>query len=92
MCYICIHNGILFSHEKEQSNALCSYMGWTIYFHTKWSKSERESQILYDITYIWNLRYGTNEPSHRKETHSLGEKTWGFQGRGMEWDGLGVWS
>jgi len=30
-------------------------------------KSKRESQISYDITYIWNLIYGTNEPFHRKE-------------------------
>ena len=31
-------------------------------YHTKWSKSEREKQILYDITYTWNLNYDTNEP------------------------------
>ena len=28
-------------------------------------KSERKRQILYDITYIWNLIYGTNEPIYR---------------------------
>ena len=33
-------------------------------------KSERERQIPYDITYIWNLIYGTNEPISRKETNS----------------------
>ena len=33
-------------------------------------KSEKESQIPYDITYIWNLIYGTNEPFYRKETNS----------------------
>ena len=26
-------------------------------------KSERERQIQSDITYMWNLKYGTNEPS-----------------------------
>ena len=41
--------------------------------HTEWSKSERERQILYDITYIWSLIYGTNIPIHRKENHGLGE-------------------
>ena len=25
-------------------------------YHTKWSKSDRERQILYDITYMWNLK------------------------------------
>ena len=29
--------------------------------HTTWSKSERERQIPYDITYMWNLKYDTNE-------------------------------
>ena len=46
--------------------------------HTEWSKSERERQIPYDITYIWNLIYGTNEPFHRKENHGLGEQTCSF--------------
>ena len=32
--------------------------------------SERERQIPYDITYIWNLIYCTNEPIYRKETNS----------------------
>ena len=41
--------------------------------HTKWSKSEREKEIPYDTTYIWNLIYGTHEPFHRKENHGLGE-------------------
>ena len=29
--------------------------------HTKWSKSDRERQISYDIAYMWNLKYDTNE-------------------------------
>ena len=53
-------------------------------------KSERESQIPYDITYIWNLKYSTNETFHRKETHGLREQTCGCQkgggGSGMDWD------
>ena len=36
--------------------------------HTKWSKSERERQIPYDIAYLWNLKYGTNEPTYRTDT------------------------
>ena len=35
----------------------------------KWSESER-GQMPYDITYMWNLKYGTNEPSYKTETHS----------------------
>ena len=52
------------------------------------SESERERQIPYDITYIWNLIYGTNEPFHRKETHGLGEQTCDCHGgRGVGWTG-----
>ena len=31
------------------------------------SKSERERQIP-DITYMWNLKYSTNEPTYKTET------------------------
>ena len=33
-------------------------------------KSERERQIPYDITYMWNLKYGINEPIYKTETDS----------------------
>ena len=46
------------------------------------SKSERERQIPYDFTYTWNLIYGINEPSHRKENHRHGEQTCGCQEEG----------
>ena len=43
------------------------------YCHTKWSKSEQERQIPYDITYMWDLKYDTNEQKeihrHRKQTY-----------------------
>ena len=32
--------------------------------HTKQSKLERERQISYAITYMWNLKYNTNEHIH----------------------------
>ena len=36
-------------------------------------KSERETQIPYDSTYMWNLKYDTNECSYKTETDS---ETW----------------
>ena len=39
-------------------------------YHTKSSKSERERQIPYDITYTWNLKYDTNELIYETETDS----------------------
>ena len=41
--------------KKEQNNAICSNMAEARDCHTEWSKSDRERQISYDITYIWNL-------------------------------------
>jgi len=35
-----------------------------------WMQLERERQIPYDITYMWNLNYGTNEPIYKTETDS----------------------
>ena len=46
--------------KKEWNNAICSNMDGPRDYHTKWSKSERERQIPYDITYMWNLKYDTN--------------------------------
>ena len=65
-----IYNGILLSHKKEWDNAICSNMDETRDYHMKWSKSERERQIPYDIAYMWNLKYGTNEPIYKTETDS----------------------
>ena len=48
--------------------------------------SERERQIPYDITCIWNLKYGTNDHIYKTETdHGQGQQTCGCQGR--KWDG-----
>ena len=54
----------------ERNNAICSNMVATRDYHTKRSKSERERQIPYDITYMWNLKYGTNETIYNIETDS----------------------
>ena len=54
--------------KEEWNNAICSNMDGPRDDHTKWSKSERESQIPYDITYMWNLKCDTNE--HIYETDS----------------------
>ena len=84
------HNGILLSHKKEWNNAICSNMDATRDYHTKRSKSER--QIPYDITYMWNLKYGTDEPIYETETDS---QTWRADLWLPRWrwgrDGLGVW-
>ena len=34
----------------------------------KWSKSDIEKQLLYGITYMWNLKNNTNEIAYKTET------------------------
>ena len=54
-------------------------------------KSKRERQISYDITYVWNLKYGTNEPVCKTETDSQTQRTDSWLPRGkreeMGWTG-----
>ena len=48
-----LYNGILLSHKK---NEIGSNMDGPRDFHTKWSQSDRERQISYDVIYIWSLK------------------------------------
>ena len=38
--------------------------------HTQLSKSERQRQIPYDITYMWNLKQDLREDTYETETDS----------------------
>ena len=49
---------------------MCSNMVEPRDDHTKQSKSEREGQIPYDITYMWNLKHDTNEHIYETKTDS----------------------
>ena len=54
--------------KKEWNNTIWGNMDGPRYYHTKWSKTERERQMLHDITY---LKYDTNEPSYETEKKNL---------------------
>ena len=88
-----IHNGLLLSHKKEWNPAIWSNMDGPREYHTEWSDSQREKQIPYDITYIWNLKYDTNKPIYKIETDSgIETDLWLPRGRRVGRDGLGVWN
>ena len=61
-------------------------------YHTKQSKSERERQISSDITYMWNLKYDTNELIYETERDSQTQRTdlWLPRGKvgggGKDWE------
>ena len=67
-----VHNGILLSHKKEGSCAICSNMDGSWVCHTEWSKSDTERQISvsHDSTYMWNLKKGTNELNSKADVES----------------------
>ena len=50
-----IYNGILLSHKKECIWVRYNEVDEPRVCYTEWSKSEREKQISYISTYIWNL-------------------------------------
>ena len=51
-----------------------------------------ERQIPHDITDMWNLKYGRNEPiTKQKQTHRCREQTCGSKGRRKR-NRLRVWS
>ena len=65
-----IRKGLLLSHKKEWSNAHGSNMDGPRDYHNKLSKSDKDRQILYDIIYMWNLKYDTNELIYKTEINS----------------------
>ena len=58
-------------------------------YHIKQSKSERERQIPYNITYMWNLKYDTNGHIYERETDSQISRT--YLWLPVRREGLGVW-
>ena len=74
--------------KKEWNNAICSNMDGPRDYHTKWSKSDRERQISYDIIYMRNLKKIQYKWTHLQNRNRLtdienkpmvtkGEKGWG---------------
>lgn len=51
--------------------------------HSKWSKSDREREIPYDISSMWNLKkkkqIQMNLIAKQKQTQRLGKQSSGFQ-------------
>ena len=77
--YTHTHKGILLSHQKEWNNAICSNINGPRNYHTKWSKSERERQIPYDIAYMQNQKMiQMNLFTKQKQTHRLREWIYGY--------------
>ena len=85
-----IYKGILLSHKKEWNSVICRDMDTLKDGHTEWSKSEREKQILYNITNMWNLKkwYEWTYLQSRNRDKDV-ENKHGYQGGKGEWNELG---
>ena len=69
-------SGILFSSlKKEWNNDIYSNKDE---FRNYYTKSEREWQIPYEVTYMWNLKYETNETylQNRNRLTDIENKLW----------------
>ena len=78
------------SHKKEWNNAICSNMEGPKDYYTKWSKSERERQIPFDITYMWNLKHDIDEFVYEIDL-DIENKLMVTKGKTEERDKLGAW-
>ena len=68
--------------KKEGNPAICDNMDGPWGHYAKWNKSDKERQILYELTYIWNLKK-KNHQTHRYREQTDGCQRWGG-GRGGE--------
>ena len=75
------YNGILLSRKKEWKFGICNYMDGLGRYYVKWNKSDGERQILYDITYMWNLKKYNKlvNRTKKKQTYRYREQTNGYQ-------------
>ena len=83
-----------YSAIKNKWNiAICSNMDGPRDYHTKWSKPDRERQISYDMTYIWNLKkgYKGTYSQNRNRLTDIENKLMVTKGEKGRRDKLGVW-
>ena len=61
--------------KNQSDRAICSNVDGPGDHHTEWSKPDRERQIPYEITCMWNLKDDTKELIYRTEINSQTQKT-----------------
>ena len=79
--------------QWNTTHAICSNKDGPRDYHTKLGRSEKERQIPYGTTYVWNLSCYTNELTYETETDSQAARTdlWLPRMRGWGREELGVW-
>ena len=70
-----IHHGIGLGHKKEQNLTICDHIHGSRGCYAKLNTSVRERQVLYDFTYLWNLKNNVKKQTKQKRTHWHREQT-----------------
>ena len=70
----------LISHKKEWNNAICSNVDGPRDYHTKWSKLDRETNIIWYHLYVESKKLiQVNLSTKQTQTHRHREQTYGYQ-------------
>ena len=67
---------ILFTYEKEENPGICNICRPQGQY-AKWNKSDRERQILSELTYMWNLKKQCIKHKTDLWLPEVGKKGWG---------------
>ena len=79
MWYICTIEYYSAIKKSEIMPFAATWMGLEIIILSKVSQNEKDE---YHLTYMWNLKYNTNEHIYETETDSHREETCSYQGGG----------
>ena len=80
----CTHTTDYYSATKKEMSFLATWMGLEIIILSKVSQEERDK---YYITYMWILKYDTNEHNYKTETDSQVQRIdLRLQGVGEGWE------
>ena len=84
--------GILLSHWKEWSNAICSNIDGPGEYHTKWNKSDRKTNILWYHLYVESKKwYNWTYLQNRNRLTELENELMVTMGSTEERNRMGVW-
>ena len=73
--YMCVYVHAMEYYSAIKKNEILTYadigsMNRLREYYAQWNKSDREQQMLYDFTYMWNIKNETTESIYKKETDS----------------------
>ena len=80
---VCVHMHRLKYYSAIRKKEVMPYAGTWMALEITILSEVRQRQIPYDITYMWNLKYDTNEHIYETETYSEMKRTdlWLSRGR-----------